>query len=351
MKYTPAPKPVPVVKPGEFVFAASHLDHGHIYGQCEGLIQAGGDLRYVYDTDAERLAAFVKKFPKAEPVDSYERLLDNPEIRLIANAAVPCDRGPLGLLAMKAGKDYFTDKSPFTTLEQLAEARKVAVETGRKYAVYYSERIHSEAGIFAGQLIEQGAIGRVIQVTGFGPHRCNPAARPAWFFQRAKYGGILTDIGSHQAEQFLTYTGAKGGRVAHAAIANYRYKDKPELDDFGEASFILDNGASAYFRVDWLTPTGLGSWGDGRTIILGTTGYIELRKVIDISHDKDGNHVYLVNDEVQEHYQVTGQVGFPYFGQLILDCLNRTENAMTQAHTFLAAELSMKAQAAAIKLE
>jgi predicted dehydrogenase len=351
MKYSPAPKPGPVVQPGEFIFAASHLDHGHIYGQCGGLIEAGGDLRYVYDPDPKRLADFVKKFPQAKPVDSYDRLLDNSEIRLIATAAIPCERGPLGCLAMRAGKDYFTDKAPFTTLEQLAEARNVAAEIGRKYAVYYSERLHSEAAIFAGQLIERGAVGRVVQVVGFGPHRCNPTSRPAWFFERAKYGGILTDIGSHQVEQFLTYTGAKGGRVSHAAIANYHYKDHPELEDFGEASFILDNGTSAYCRIDWLTPTGLGTWGDGRTIILGTTGYLELRKVIDIGREKTGNHVYLVNDEVQEHYEVGGQVGFPYFGQLILDCLNRTENAMTQAHAFLAAELSMQAQAAAVKLE
>ena len=36
--------------------------------------------------------------------------------------------------------------------------------------------------------------------------------------------------------------------------------------------------------------------------------------------------------------------GYPYFSDLILDCLNRTENAMTQSHAFKAAELAVRAQ-------
>jgi len=252
---------------------------------------------------------------------------------------------------MEAGKDYFVDKAPFTSLEQLEDARKVVAATDRIYAVNYCERIYSESAIFAGQLIEQGAIGRVLQVAGFGPHRLNAPSRPSWFFERAKYGGILCDIGSHQAEQILFYTGATDARVAHAAVANYNSKDYPELEDFGEASLVLNNGASGYFRIDWFTPTGLGNWGDGRVIILGTKGYIELRKALDIGHDKEGEHLYLVDEQGQHHFAVKGKVGFPYFGQLILDCLNRTETAMPQTHTFKAAEISLRCQAAAIRLE
>jgi predicted dehydrogenase len=351
MLYAPLPKPVPVVKPGEFIFAASHLEHGHVYGQCDGLIEAGGELRYVYDTNPERLAGFCKKYPSAKPVDSFDRLLDIDEIKLVTSAGVPNERGPIGCRVMEAGKDYFVDKAPFTSLAQLEDARKVVAATGRIYAVFYCERTYSESAIFAGQLIEQGAIGRVLQVAGFGPHRLNAPSRPAWFFERAKYGGILCDIGSHQAEQILFYTGATDAKVAHAAVANYNSKAYPELEDFGEASLITNNGASGYFRIDWFTPDGLGTWGDGRVLILGTKGYIELRKVLDLTHDKEGEHVFLVDEKDQHHFAVKGKVGHPYFGQLILDCLNRTETAMTQSHTFKAAEVSLRCQEAAIRLE
>ena len=277
-------------------------------------------------------------------------MLADPAVKLVAGACVTSERAALGVRVMRAGKDYFTDKAPLTTLEQLAMVKNVVAETGRKYAVSYSERLQVEAAVYAGELVKAGAIGRVVQVIGMGPHRLNPASRPAWFFEKEKYGGILCDIGSHQIEQFLFYTGAEDATIVNAKIANYAHPEYPELDDFGDATLVGDNGASGYFRVDWFTPDGLRSWGDGRTFLLGTDGYIELRKYLDVARSAEGNHVFWV-DKAGEHYEdVTGKVGFPYFGQLILDCLNRTENAMTQAHAFKAAELCVKAQLLATDL-
>ena len=347
MNYAPQGKPAHVCGLGDFPFAAVALDHGHIFGQCNGLIEAGATLRYVYDPDPKKVAGFIEKYPQAKPAASLEMILDDPEIRLVAAAAIPCDRGPLGLRVMEAGKDYFTDKTPFTSLDQLEKARAVATRTGRKYMVYYSERLHVECAVFAGDLIAGGAIGRVIQVIGLGPHRLNAPSRPAWFFERAKYGGILCDIGSHQIEQFLFYSGAQDATVTEALVANYANPAYPELDDYGHANLLGDNGATNFFRVDWFTPDGLRTWGDGRTIILGTKGYIELRKYIDVARDTGGDQLFLVNAEGEKNFSLAGQVGFPYFGQLILDCLNRTEKAMTQRHAFKAAELCLKAQAQA----
>jgi predicted dehydrogenase len=344
MNYAPKGKPAPVVAPGEFPFAATALDHGHINGQCNGLIEAGGDLRFVYDPDPAKVAAFVKTYPQAKPVDRIETILDDPAIKLVAAAAVPCDRGPLGLRVMEAGKDYFTDKTPFTTLDQLDKARDTAARTKKKYMVYYSERLHVESAVFAGQLIAQGAIGRVVSVLGLGPHRLNASSRPAWFFEKAKYGGILCDIGSHQIEQFLFYVGAKDAKVTEAAVGNYANPDYPELEDYGHANLAADNGATNYFRVDWFTPNGLRTWGDGRTVILGATGYIEIRKYIDVARDTGGDQLFLVDGKEEKAFSLAGKVGFPFFGELILDCLNRTEKAMTQAHAFKAAELCLQAQ-------
>lgn len=351
MNYAPEGKPNHVVEPGEFVFAAAALDHGHIYGMCNGLIEAGATLKWVYDPEPARSQAFADKFPQVQIADSLEQVLGDPEVRLVAAAAVPSERCALGLQVMDAGKDYFTDKTPFTSLDQLEAARQKVKETGQKYAVYYSERLHVESAVYAGQLVQKGAIGRVIQVTGFGPHRLNAPSRPDWFFEKDKYGGILCDIGSHQIEQFLFYAGCKDAKVLHSKVANYNNPDYPELEDFGDATLVGDNGATQYFRVDWFTPDGLGTWGDGRTIILGTEGYIELRKYIDIARDPRGDHVYLVNGDGEQHFEVKGKVGYPYFGQLILDCLNRTENAMTQEHCFKAAELCLKAQEAAVRID
>jgi predicted dehydrogenase len=351
MNYAPVGKPVPVVKPGEFVFAASALEHGHIYGQCQGLTEAGGECRYVFDPDPVKVDKFREKFPMAKPLRSLDEVFEQPDVRLVAAAAIPNERGPLGCRVLDAGRDYFTDKTPFTTLGQLADARATVARTGKKYMVYFSERLHVEASVRAGQLIEQGAIGRVVQVMGIGPHRSNPATRPAWFWSREKCGGILTDIGSHQFEQFLTYSGATSAQVVHAAVANYHHKDHPEFEDWGEVNLLGNNSATNYVRIDWLNPQGLRAWGDGRTFILGTKGYIEVRKYLNVGADAEGDHLFLVDDSGEHHMRCAGKVGFPFFGQLILDCLNRTENAMTQEHAFHAAELALQAQAAARRIE
>ncbi len=350
MNYAPQGKPRPVVKPGEFIFAAAYLDHGHINGQCNGLVEAGGQLKWVYDADTAKAEALAARFPGAKVARSFDEILADPAVLLVAAAAIPNLRGAIGCRVMEAGKDYFTDKTPFTTLEQLAEARAVVARTGRKYACYFSERLHVESAMYATDLVQQGAIGKVVQVIGLGPHRLNAPSRPSWFFKKEQYGGILCDIGSHQFEQFLTFTGATDATVTNAAVGNFANPDHPELEDFGEASLVGNNGTSNYIRVDWLTPSGLSTWGDGRMTILGTKGYIELRKYVDVGREKTGDHVYLVDEKGEHHLHVAGQVGFRFFGELILDCLARTEKAMTQAHVFKAAELCLKAQAAARKI-
>lgn len=345
--HVPPAKPIPTVKPGEFRFAAMHLEHGHIYGQCAGLIEAGAELVAVFDPDPAKVAAFQSRFPQASAVADRRAILEDASIRLIAAAAVPCERGPLGCLVLAHGKDYFTDKCPFTTLNQLAAARTSVRDTGRRWFVYYSERLHVECAVHAGTLIERGAIGKVVQVLGLGPHRISAAGRPPWFFRKAQYGGILTDIGSHQVEQFLHYTGNTAAQVVHARVANTAHPQFPELEDFGEMNVVGANGASGYHRVDWLTPDGLGTWGDGRTVILGTAGYIELRKYLEVAGDRQGDHLILVDGTGEHRLALAGQVGFPFFGQMIRDCLDGSETAMSQEHIFLAAQLALEAQALA----
>jgi predicted dehydrogenase len=349
MSYAPTGAPNAVCEKGEFPFAAVGLDHGHIYGMCNGLREAGGELVAVYDPDPQKLLAFTQVYPGVRSARSEQELLDDPTLRLIASAAIPCERGPLGERVMDHGKDFFSDKPPFTSLEQLAAAKLKVRETGRKHAVYYAERLHVEAAVHAGRLIEQGAIGRVLSIVGFGPHRLNAAARPAWFWDKRRNGGILCDIGSHQVEQFLAWSGARSARLVHSKVANYR-AEHPDFEDYGDASFVADNGATHFMRLDWYTPSGLGAWGDGRSFITGTEGTLELRKYLDVARDPEGDQLYLVDQYSEQRIPVRGKVGFPFFGQLILDCLNRTELAMSQEHAFLAIELALTAQLNALRV-
>ncbi len=349
MNYAPKGKPQPVVKQGEFVFSAVRLDHGHIYGMCNGLTEAGGTLKYVWDPDPKKVEAFCKAFPGVQVARSEEEALSDKETHMIAGAAITSERCALGLRAMDAGKHYFTDKAPFTTMAQLNSAKEKVKETGKKYMVYYSERLHDEGSILAGNMVDQGAIGKVVAVNGFGPHRLGAAGRPKWFFEREKYGGILCDIGSHQIEQYLHFSGEEDATVVCSRIANFNHPEYPELEDYGDCMITGKNGTNNYFRVDWFTPDGLRTWGDGRVTILGTEGFIEVRKYVNLATDMQGGaHVFLVNDKGEQYFNAAGVTGFPFFGKLILDCLNGTEEAMTQHHAFKAAELCLSAQEKAV---
>jgi len=338
----------------KLVFASIGMDHGHIYGMTDGLLGAGAVMKWAYDPDSEKLEAFVKKYENTGVMaaESIDQILADPEVELVATACVPGDRAELGIRTMEAGKDYFVDKAPVISLEQLDAMKEVIARTGRKYFVNYSERLHSEAAVFAEQLIKEGKIGRVLQVLGMGPHRIGKP-RPDWFYDRSRSGGILIDIGSHQIEQFLFFTGAKDATISSSHIANYNHPQTPDWDDYGDVSLVADNGATCYFRVDWFTPDGLTNWGDGRTFILGTEGYIEMRKFVNITDNSGApkmGHVFWVDKEGEHYENVHGKMGYPYFARLIADCKNRTDTAMDLEHALKAAELSVKAQMQAKKV-
>ena len=350
MNYAPKGKVNRVVSDGEFNFAAVALDHGHINGMTNGLIEAGATLKWVYDPDEQKVKEYLEQFPQAQIADSLEQVLNDPEIHLIAAAAIPNKRSALGNRVMCAGKDYFSDKTAFTTKEQLEETKKVVKKTGQKFWVYFSERLHVEGAVYAGELIKKGAIGKVIQVTGFGPHRLDKEKRPEWFFEKEQYGGILCDIGSHQIEQFLYFSGNENASVLHSKVGNYANTDVPELEDYGDATLLGENGATFFFKVDWFTPDGLRTWGDGRTFITGTKGTIEIRKYLDVAKDDEGDHLYIVNEQGEQHVKVKGTIGFPFFGEMIKDSINRTQYSMSQEHIFKAQELCLEAQENAIQI-
>ena len=333
----------PAAKPaGKVRFSAIGLNHGHINGQTQAMLRAGAELVAVFAKEPNLLAAYTKQFPQVKVARSEQEILEDQTIQLVVSAAIPDERAPLGVRVMKHGKDYMVDKPGITTLEQLEDVRRVQAQTRRIYSIMYSERLENRATVKAGELVKAGAIGRVLQTIGLGPHRMNPQTRPAWFFERARYGGILCDIGSHQADQFLFFTGSTQAEVVASQVGNLHHPQYPGLEDFGD-TMVRGNGGSGYIRVDWFTPSGLATWGDGRLTVLGTDGFIEIRKNIDIAGRPGGSHLFLVDQKETRHIDCR-DVPLPYGGQLVADILNRTETAMPQQHCFLATEVILKAQ-------
>ena len=329
-------------------FSTIGLNHGHIYSQTEAMIRAGGELVAFYAKEPDLEEAYAKRYPQAKLARNEKEILEDNSIQLVISASIPVDRAPLGIEVMRHGKDFTVDKPGITTLNQLAQVRRVQKETKRIYSIMYSERFENRATVKAGELVKAGAIGQVIQTIGLGPHRINLKTRPQWFFDKQYFGGIICDIASHQFDQFLFFTGSTQAEVIASQTGNLHYPQYPQFEDFGDAN-LRGNGGTGYVRVDWFTPDGLKTWGDGRLTILGTDGYIEIRKNIDIAAHEGGNHLFLV-DQKETRYFDCSKVPLPYGEQLVSDILNRTETAMTQDHCFLATELALTAQKEAKKL-
>lgn len=334
-------------------FAVCGMSHDHIYGMVGAIERGGGEMVAAWGGEDDKVAAFTKRFPNVRIVKTQDEILNDASIRLVLSSQIASERAPLGMRAMKLGKDFLSDKPGITTLEQLVEVRKTIAETKRIYAIMYSERLEVKAAVYAGVLVQQGAVGKVIQTINIAPHQIfqhggvagGGSGRPDWFWNPEQYGGILCDIGSHQVDQFLFYTGSTQAEVVESQIANIRHPDHPWFQDFGDM-VLRGNRGLGYVRLDWFTPDGLGTWGDGRLFILGTDGYIEIRKYTDVAMKPQGNNLFLV-DGKQARYIDCNNMPLPFGRQFVGDVVNRTHIAQDQAQCLLAAELVIKAQLAA----
>ncbi len=319
------------------------IDHGHIFGMLSNMLGEGCIAdRYWTDGPAVTEDKFRTVFTDLEKVEDRRRILEDPSIDMILISAVPEDRAAFAIEAMQAGKDAMVDKPGCTTLDQLTALRDTQAATGRIWSVNFSERFQVPAVTKAEELVFGGAIGRVVQTVGLGPHKKNLKTRPPWFFELQRYGGILCDIGSHQIDHFLHFTGSETAEITHAHVENTTHPEEPGFQDFGEVVLRSPNG-HGYIRVDWFTPNGLPTWGDGRLFIQGTEGHIELRKYTDIGHPHVTDTLYFVNGEENARIDAR-EAGLPYFSRLIADAQDRTETAMRQSHAFSTMELAIRAQ-------
>ena len=324
------------------------IDHGHIFDMLDEMIKEGCNCNHFWTEGSPlTLNEFNKKYPNIKRVENKNEILKDNKIDMILISSVPKDRADLSIEALKSGKDVMVDKPGCTTLNQLEDLKRIVKETGKIWSVNFSERFHVSAVTKAEELVAEGKIGKVKQTMGTGPHRQGNYERPDWFYDRESYGGIITDIGSHQIHQFLVFTNSNKANITNALVENTTKEQFPGFQDFGEVN-LTGNGGHGYIRLDWFTPDALPTWGDGRLFILGDKGFIEIRKYTDLAKSDSGNHLYYANNEEVKHIDCS-DVKLPYFRNLINDVLDRTESACSQELTYLTMELAIKAQEIAEK--
>lgn len=336
--------------PGQRIrFAIIGLDHNHVYNHVRILLGAGAEFAAYYSGKPELVAEMSARYPDVPAARSMAEILEDPRIDVIAGSAMPADRAGISIAAMQHGKDVLTDKPAVINLEQLDEIERVQRATGRIWCLYSNEHHDRRCTLKAGELVADGAIGRVVQTTGFGPHHIRKETRPDWFFDRSISGGIIGDIGAHQIEQFLFFTGSTTASIVSAQTGNFANHDRPEFEDYGEVSLVGDGGVG-WFRVDWYTPTSLGVPGDIRLFLLGTKGYMEMRKYVDPAGRPGSEHLMLANEDGVRFIDVANEP-LVFASRFLDDIRNRTETAITQERSFLVTRLATQAQLSARRLD
>jgi predicted dehydrogenase len=336
--------------PGERIrFAIIGLDHNHVYNHVKILLDAGAEFAAYHSGKPALVAEMAARYPGVPAARSMAEILEDPGIDVIAGSAMPADRASISIAAMQHGKDVLTDKPAVINLEQLDEIERVQRATGRIWCLYSNEHHDRRCTLKAGELVAAGAIGRVVQTTGFGPHHIRKETRPDWFFDRSISGGIIGDIGAHQIEQFLFFTGSTTASIVGAQTGNFANQEHPEFEDYGEVSLVGDGGIG-WFRLDWYTPTSLGVPGDIRLFLLGTNGYMEMRKYVDPAGRPGSEHLLLANEDGVRFVDVS-DVPLVFASRFLDDVRNRTQTAITQERSFLVTRLATQAQLGARRLD
>lgn len=322
-------------------FAVIGINHEHVFRMVEAVRQGGGELAMIFapDMDPNHGARFMRENSSAKVARSEAEVLESKDISLIITAAKPAERAAVGARAMRAGKDVLADKGGILSLAQLEGLRRIQAETRRIFSISYNERLLLPVSVKIDNLLQAGAIGKVTHMKGLGPHGLyGHGPREPWFWTRAGRGGIFMDIGTHQADQFLHYVGEEGAQVVTSGTGNFDNPDHPEFEDHGTVTF-RSNAGTGEAMVSFHT----GKSGGFVLEITGTEGHMLVRK-------HAGQIIVTAKNGTKKEYNVNPKTPCAFGLRLVDDILNRTETAMTQKHTFLASELAVRAQLAAVKL-
>jgi predicted dehydrogenase len=335
------------------VFSVVGLNHAHIYGQTQGLLDTGKwRLKHVHAEETDLLKVFQERYPDATAAASVDDVLGDPEVELVASAAINAHRGPLAVRTLEAGKHFFVDKPCVTTLEHL-EAVKSAVEaTGRRWFAFFGEMVTDAAVEWVHDQVAKGNLGEPVHFMGLGPHTLRFASRPAWFWKADLYGGILNDIASHQMAQFI-YWMLQDPVPQFSRVGNLHHPEVPEFEDFGDALVTGSKGATGYFRVDWFTPEGMPVFGDIRQQFITTEATVEHRKTIDIGAPEGHRAPRLIVTRKSSGPECVDlqDAKAPFFDRLTSDVEQGSETAIPFSLSYTASKTILELQRDAVALE
>ena len=287
-------------------FAVVGARHSHILGQAQALADAGACAAMIWEPDDRAYAAFARAFPDVERVHDLDVILCADAIGFVTAAPIAAERAWLGIQCLEAGKDYLVDKPGVLTRFELEAVQHACERTGRRFIVWFHERLSSPATLAALDLVHAGTIGDLVGCTILAPHQLRPSERPDWFWAPEFAGDIIVDLGSHHFDLLLEATGNAPLEVTSAVADCVHFSEHDGFLDLATVTVVGPN-FQATIHLDWLSPDTLGTWGAGRIFFRGTRGYLEVRREIDLAGRPGSNHLLWVNESGSHREQWDGR--------------------------------------------
>lgn len=219
----------------------------------------------------------------------HREMLQSVKPEIVVASGIYGRRSAVIVDALDAGCHVVADKPLCTTVAGLEEIRSARRRARGSLTLLLDKRFLPET-VAALQLVESGALGTVVEVSSTGPHKLNPESRPAWFFDRSTYGGILSDLVTHDIDLALQFTRAASGTIS-GAVAGL-FPGKPEFSLSGVAT-VRSPEQLMILEANWLTPAMSSVHGDYHMRVIGTEGVADLwwaRGLLTLTTSNEGTH-------------------------------------------------------------
>lgn len=258
--------------------AFAGLRHSHILTLYHS-IKAREDMQVIGAWEEDPTVAAQMASVITEPFyDSYEQLLADPQVDIIAIGDYYGIRGKRILQALRAGHPVISDKPLCTSLQELAEIEQLCNEKQLPVGCLFELR-DDGALRQAAKIIHAGEIGDIRAVQFTAQHPLNYGVRPGWYFEEGKHGGTFNDIAIHAIDAIAWLAGSQYSKTLFARQWNAYAECEPHFKDSAVFHGLLENGAAISGDVSYAAPSGVGFslpsyW---RFTLWGSKGWLECR--------------------------------------------------------------------------
>ncbi|MGQ9632259.1 MAG: Gfo/Idh/MocA family protein [bacterium] len=328
-------------------FGIIGCQHGHIAQFIDEMLAIPGTEFLGIVEDDPWLAESLSRRYDVPLLERREDLL-NLGVELVGSSARNDLKADLICYCLGRGLHVMVDKPLVITLGDLGRVMSAVEGSRAQLGLMLTERFNPPIAHLK-NLIDRGELGRIVHFTILKPHKIVASTRPPWHFVKSQNGGIIADLAIHDVDLLRWYLGCEV-KSFHAYESQYTLLDKPAFSDNAEIFLIMENGATAFLRPDWLMPDAYPTWGDGRIFCVGTEGCAEIRTTGDPFAGTPGELIVTTNKSAPR--KITPD---PVGRNLAQDFIDRIEGRgiclLTHSEIFKSTETTLRIAEGAKRIE